>query len=326
MNYETLPANELIDALEHAGRTPDLDLIRACLARSEALEPALLELLRVDPWQKYGLEDDTDLRAYDDVHAGHLLIAARSSAALSLFDEIFRDEEREHLIEWFGMKMHHYGPVALPLFANVMLDEAAFGFGRSTSAGILREIAQNEPEYRPVVIATLQKLLPPLPEGDEPIIGDDEFDEMWTWAVLELSILGDEESQEQIEALFDADAIETWLIGDYDDYLLRLQEGPADLPDPYDIIQTYEELHLREAREAKLRATWARQEQERAARRVQQAAERAAALRQRPSTTHVQPVPGTPTTRTEPKVGRNDPCPCGSGLKYKKCHGRPGAK
>ena len=22
------------------------------------------------------------------------------------------------------------------------------------------------------------------------------------------------------------------------------------------------------------------------------------------------------------KVGRNDPCPCGSGLKYKKCHGK----
>ena len=23
-----------------------------------------------------------------------------------------------------------------------------------------------------------------------------------------------------------------------------------------------------------------------------------------------------------PKVGRNDPCPCGSGQKYKKCHGK----
>jgi preprotein translocase subunit SecA len=22
------------------------------------------------------------------------------------------------------------------------------------------------------------------------------------------------------------------------------------------------------------------------------------------------------------KVGRNDPCPCGSGIKYKKCHGK----
>lgn len=27
-------------------------------------------------------------------------------------------------------------------------------------------------------------------------------------------------------------------------------------------------------------------------------------------------------TRTGPKVGRNDPCPCGSGKKYKQCHGR----
>ena len=28
-----------------------------------------------------------------------------------------------------------------------------------------------------------------------------------------------------------------------------------------------------------------------------------------------------PIRRTQPKVGRNDPCPCGSGKKYKKCHG-----
>ena len=28
-----------------------------------------------------------------------------------------------------------------------------------------------------------------------------------------------------------------------------------------------------------------------------------------------------PTRREAPKVGRNDPCPCGSGKKYKKCHG-----
>ena len=29
-----------------------------------------------------------------------------------------------------------------------------------------------------------------------------------------------------------------------------------------------------------------------------------------------------PTTREGPKVGRNDPCPCGSGKKYKQCHGK----
>ena len=25
--------------------------------------------------------------------------------------------------------------------------------------------------------------------------------------------------------------------------------------------------------------------------------------------------------RSGPKIGRNDPCPCGSGPKFKKCHG-----
>ena len=32
-------------------------------------------------------------------------------------------------------------------------------------------------------------------------------------------------------------------------------------------------------------------------------------------------APKQPVHRTEAKVGRNDPCPCGSGKKYKKCHG-----
>jgi preprotein translocase subunit SecA len=32
-------------------------------------------------------------------------------------------------------------------------------------------------------------------------------------------------------------------------------------------------------------------------------------------------APQTPVTRP-PKVGRNDPCPCGSGKKFKECHGR----
>ncbi len=34
---------------------------------------------------------------------------------------------------------------------------------------------------------------------------------------------------------------------------------------------------------------------------------------------HHEPI--APVVRAEPKVGRNDVCPCGSGKKYKKCHG-----
>jgi uncharacterized protein YecA (UPF0149 family) len=29
-----------------------------------------------------------------------------------------------------------------------------------------------------------------------------------------------------------------------------------------------------------------------------------------------------PMRSNTPRVGRNDPCPCGSGKKFKSCHGR----
>jgi preprotein translocase subunit SecA len=35
-----------------------------------------------------------------------------------------------------------------------------------------------------------------------------------------------------------------------------------------------------------------------------------------------EPQPQQPYVREEPKIGRNEPCPCGSGKKYKKCCGR----
>jgi preprotein translocase subunit SecA len=38
-----------------------------------------------------------------------------------------------------------------------------------------------------------------------------------------------------------------------------------------------------------------------------------------PSTPVAKPEP---IKRLEPKIGRNDLCPCGSGKKYKQCHGK----
>ncbi len=35
-----------------------------------------------------------------------------------------------------------------------------------------------------------------------------------------------------------------------------------------------------------------------------------------------EPAVREPYRREEPKIGRNDPCHCGSGKKFKKCHGR----
>jgi preprotein translocase subunit SecA len=36
---------------------------------------------------------------------------------------------------------------------------------------------------------------------------------------------------------------------------------------------------------------------------------------------NAQQKPKAQPIRVEAKIGRNDPCPCGSGKKYKSCHG-----
>ncbi len=43
-----------------------------------------------------------------------------------------------------------------------------------------------------------------------------------------------------------------------------------------------------------------------------------------PDCNHDHHQTATPYQRTEAKTGRNDPCPCGSGKKFKKCHGNAG--
>jgi len=48
----------------------------------------------------------------------------------------------------------------------------------------------------------------------------------------------------------------------------------------------------------------------------------AAAPAKKPNTApSARPIPKAPAAPAAPLVGRNDPCPCGSGKKYKKCHG-----
>lgn len=57
-------------------------------------------------------------------------------------------------------------------------------------------------------------------------------------------------------------------------------------------------------------------------------AARARQMQQAMTASHGDNVISGPSTKKGqggvPKVGRNEPCPCGSGRKYKKCHGAKG--
>lgn len=313
-DYASLSAEDLLTELEHAGRAPALDLIRECLERPEELTPTLLT------WLEEGSEptwDDENPHWYKEVHAGLLLIAYREPAALPILADIFRDEERENLIEWFQTELPAYGPDIIDWAIDLLNDESTYEYPRSAATEILTTVGVHHPSERERILEALRTHLPPLKDDGTPDLLPDEYDPIWTWVVLALTKLRDTETQPQVTALFEAECIDGFVIG-LDDYLAYFElDTPApDAPSSFDILKTYEWLHRQAEREAEF-AAGAEQRRAEAQRRAERAAEEirpASTSTDQPADqpTFQEPEKLEPYVRSEPKVGRNDPCPCGS--------------
>lgn len=323
-DYQTLSADQLLATLEQAGRAPDLDLIHACLERREDLTPGLLEMLAE------GGDDDWDLddpRGYRDIHAGLLLIAFREPAALPIFAEVFCDEERENLLEWFSIELGAYGPAAIQMLIGLLNDASAYWYPRASAAEMLAQIAWHYPGERERILESLRALLPPLEEdGTLALPPDAHSEELWTWIASTLADLRDTVSQPQIVALYERDLIDKSIMGGLKEYLAEFKPDaspPRMASYEYDVLGTYEWLHWQAAEEAEQQARTA-QEAERQARAVERVrtSQPTPTFSEPQATAYTQPPAIEPFVRTQPKVGRNDPCPCGSGRKYKHCCGK----
>jgi hypothetical protein len=295
---------ELVEALKTAGFTPELELLRACLRREEELVPQLLELLATDPHEAYGLAPGSDdPRTMADLHAGHLLLAFREPSALPHFVQIYRDESRHHLLQWFTPWLHHYGAAAVPPLATLLHDRSASSYGRAAATEILSKIGRAFPETREQVVAALQDVLPP-PATVESLSTPEEPEEIWTWVARALSELDASVALPHIEALYEAGLIDEAIAGDLQAY--RKGFGTAQVePRPFNLLDTYRYLRRVAAQQA-------------------QSEEVTSPTSVSDGTEYERSDPGEPTVRALPKVGRNEPCPCGSGRKYKHCHGKPG--
>jgi hypothetical protein len=311
IDYHSLSADELLAALEQAGRTPDLDLVRACLEQREELTPGLLEILAEGVDENW---EPDDPRWYLEVHAGLLLIAFREPTALPIFAEIFRDEERENLHEWFSTELPSYGPAANQMLLDLLNDGSAYEFARIVSTEMLAAIAWHHPGERERILEALRALLPPLRE-DGTLPPGLRLQELWTWVASALADLQDTVSQPQVIALYKRRLIDESVMGGLEEYLAEFE--PDAYPPPvaryeYDILKTYEGLHRQATREAQWRA---------------KATQRAPTPQPVPTPPVPQIMSGSqhtqPKQRTSSKkVGRNEPCPCGSGRKYKHCCGK----
>jgi len=90
----------------------------------------------------------------------------------------------------------------------------------------------------------------------------------------------------------------------------------------YEVVKFLSHVQIQRQDEAELIEQRRREEAEREKLAFEHA--NASAMAGAPEAAQQQPVQAAapqPFTREQPKVGRNEPCPCGSGKKYKQCHG-----
>ena len=326
-NFRAMSAEELLHELEMAGRAPDLELIRACMDRRHDLTTGLLDMLAAPPDERW---EGGDPHWYAAIHAGHLLIYFREPRALAIFFQLFRDPENENLLDWFTNGVASYGMAALPDARALLNDETIPEHTRFSMPDLLQEIAAEFPTERAQVADILRAALPALDAEGKILIPKPRPEKpnmFWAFIALALTKMHDFRSRPQIEKLFRDGWLDESVMGDVHDYLKLLMNDTPLTAQPFNIIATYERLQ-RDAQqeqewEAKRLEVLAQQEKIKTRATAETTAHDATAEDASNKTSDAQSALTEQTIRRDaPKVGRNDPCPCGSGRKYKHCHGK----
>ncbi|PSQ72182.1 MAG: hypothetical protein BRD31_01550 [Bacteroidetes bacterium QH_2_64_26] len=240
-SYADCSTEELLDRLKMAGRNPHPDLIEACLERPDDLTPGLLEMFEEADADAHWMDEDP--RWFGVVHAGKLLMTFKEPDAIPLFADLLRDPERKTLLEWFDKDLHAFSPPSVPALVEIVQDDEVHSYGRNLSISALGQIARDHPdETRERVLEVLRAELPPTTsEGQPDLDRDPTLDDSrhWTEVALVLAELHDEESQSRVEALYEADLIDEFMIGDVEDYRAILSGDRPPLDYDFDVMDEY---------------------------------------------------------------------------------------
>jgi len=242
--------------------------------------------------------DPESIEVWAPVHAWRALAQLRTEAAIPDLVATFNlidEEDSEYRQNEYPKVMALIGPAAIPALQAYMADEEKGLWSRVAAGDALAKIGEAHPQSRDDCVAILAGQLS-RHERQEPMQN-----------ALLISVLANLQAVEAapvMEAAFAAGSVDLSVQGDWEEVQIKL--GLLDerlTPRPRYGWLSEEMIPLaQELRESPLAQMLAN----------------SAARRELPQ--RVQPE------SQGRKVGRNEPCPCGSGLKYKKCHGKPGAR
>lgn len=274
---------------------PEPELLREILAEGERAFDPLLEIVeRPDV-------DETGAIYF----AAPLLALLGSPRGIEPLTALLRGDDEE-LMEWLcGLPspLQALGPEVIPPLLEIACDESLPWYPRAMAAAKAKEIAGDDPDLRAMVAGAFLGALTDHVARAEGRVGepDDEELDVVGSLVCDLAELAYPEARPLIEAAFAAEIVNEEFIGPKDVEMLY-EKGGETKPSPDDPREEWLGWYTRRREEA-LSEQQRREQRE----RLREAMDRM------PDTAQMPVV-------LPPKPGRNDPCWCGSGKKYKKCH------
>jgi len=288
--------------------------------------PQLLAVARQWLWPLSRPKSKDDVSIFAPIHAWRGLAQLRAVEAvevlLEMMEPLTADEDDWHVDE-FPSVFAWIGPAAVGPLAEYLRDRRRRSECRTCAAEGLARIAACHPETRGEVVALLRDALAACEE--EPY-------DLNTMLVTYLIDLKAVEAAEVIERAHAANRVDIDLNGPWDEVRRRLGvEGLGLVPKD---LQPYSSMppEFRKLRELMAQVPEEQREEvaEDLLRRLLDKSEAAdddfpwadeEYLGEDDEHDYADETPVEPL-RAAMKVGRNDPCPCGSGKKYKKCCGR----
>ena len=249
----------------------------------------VLDLIRMMQDEGLNWADPDSDEVWAPLHAWRTLAQLRAATAVDAIIDTFYtidDWDQDWQQNEYPTVMAMIGPPAIPALRAYLVDEQNGLWSRITAAEALGKIGQQYPESRDECAAILSDQLSQHQRQD-PIQN--------AFLISTLTDLKAIEAIGPMESAFKAGDVDLSVQGDWEEVQIDLgllKKRLTPLPEYGWIPDKYIPM-------AKM--------------------VRSGPLGQQLARASVEPDPWK-------NVGRNDPCPCGSGKKYKKCHGFPGRK
>jgi len=284
-NYQAMSTEKLIDEFILSELRVPIPLVKEICNRPDSV-PYLARIVEEDTYWVIGGPGD----AWSAIHALHLLGGIETKEALNVLIATLRDYG-EDIGNWLLGSMPailaNFGPSAIGPLKAVVLDDGLDGFVRGAASKALVVIAYNHSECREPIIKLFRQII-----RDADVRDAEDSDMFISLLVEDLVQFKDQAATEEIELAFTKGLVDESYIDLVD--VKRIYRTPDEELyyhhfdwDPIDHfsqenIEYLDKLHYVEAEKQKS---------------------------------------GSKLTKgkKKKKIGRNDPCPCGSGKKYKKC-------